>query len=151
MLSQVDDASTNFSLWCYPNTPACVVHERHYGLTSIVQPNGQTAQNPESRQDLAIPGLLNACITPRNSLIYVVKPSIVSRHRISRFEERLLTSEQDLAKRVSKEGTTHGAIGSKWENTAIAVAAQSESTELITLCTFKRNMAEVVKYTVDYK
>ncbi|CAD6579226.1 MAG: hypothetical protein ASARMPREDX12_009098 [Alectoria sarmentosa] len=53
---RVDDASTNFSLWCYPNTPACVVHERHYGLTSIVQPNGQTAQNPESRQDLAIPG-----------------------------------------------------------------------------------------------
>lgn len=105
MLSQIDDASTNISLWCYPNTPAYVVHERHYGLTSVVQPNGQTAQNPESRQDLAIFGFLNACIMPRNSLIYVVKPHIISRHRISRFEERLLTSEQDLTKCVWKEST----------------------------------------------
>lgn len=151
MLLQVDDASTTFSLWCYPNTPACVIHERHYGLTSVVQATDQTDQNPKSRQDLAIPGLLNACITPRNSLIYVFKPSILSRRRESRFEERFLTSEQDLAPCISKEGTTHGAVGSKWENTAIAVATQSESTELITLCTFKRNMAEVVKYTMDYE
>ena len=150
MLSQVDDASTNFSLWCYPNTPACVVHERNHGLTSIVQPNGRTNQNPEPRQDLAIPGLLNASITPRNSLIYAVNPSIMSRRRETRLEERLLTSEQGCSPRIPREGTTHGAFGSKWENTAIAVVAQSESTELVTLCTFKRNTVEVVKCTIDY-
>ncbi len=149
MLSQVDDASTNFALWCYPTTPSCVLFEKHYGLTSIVTPNGRTDQNPESRQDLAIPGLLNACITPRHSLIYVVKPPVLSRRRETRFEERFLT--QDLATCISKEGTTHGAIGSKWENTAVAVAAQSESTELLILCTFKKNMAEIVKYTIDGK
>lgn len=153
---RVDDASTSFFLWCYPDTPACVIHERHFGLTSVLQPNDPndpndpTDQNPESRQDLGIPGLLNACITPRNSLIYVVKPSILSRRRETRFEERLLTSDQTLATGISKEGTTHGAVGSRWENTAVAVAAQSESTELITLCTFSRNLAEVVKYRIDY-
>lgn len=151
MLSQVDDASTSFFLWCYPDTPACVIHERYFGLTSVLQPNDPTDQNPESRQDLGIPGLLNACITPRNSLIYIVKPSILSRRRETRFEERLLTSDQTLAAGISKEGTTHGAVGSRWENTAVAVAAQSESTELITLCTFSRNLAEVVKYRIDYE
>lgn len=150
-MSQVDDASTNFSLWCYPHTPACVIQEKYYGLTSIIQPNGQTDPPPESRQDLPIPGLLDACITRRNSLIYVVKPPILSRRRDSRFEERHLTSETDLAICISEKSTTHGAVGGRWENAAIAVATQSDSTEIITLCTFKRNVAEVIKYTIDYK
>ena len=149
MLSQVVDASTNFALWCYPTTPSCVVYEKDYGLTSIVTPNGRTDQNPESRQDLAIPGLLNACITSRHSLISVVKPPVLSRRREIRFKERLLT--QDRATCIAKESTTHGAVGSKWENTAMAIAAQSESNELITLCTFKKNMAEIVRYTIDSK
>ena len=149
--SQVDDATTDFFLWCCPDDAACVIHERHYGLTSIVQLNGRTDQDPESRQDLAIPGLLNACITPRRSLVYAVKPSMLSRRRELRFEERLLNSERDLFTSISNESATHRANVSKWTNAKIAAAAQSESTELITLCTFKRNLVENVKYTVDYE
>lgn len=149
MLPQVDDASIDFSLWCYPDSPACVVHERGYGLTSIIRRDAQPDLNPESRQDLPIPNLVDACITPRKTLIYVVKPSLLSSHRESRFEERLLMSESDRPTCISKEVTVHGAVFTKWEKSAIAVAAQSESTEVITLCTFKKNMVEVIKYIID--
>ncbi|KAF6230791.1 hypothetical protein HO173_010907 [Letharia columbiana] len=71
------------------------------------------------------PVFFTLCITPRNPLIYVVKSSILSRRREARFEERLLRSEQDRPKWISKKATTHGAVGSKWENIAIAVAAQA--------------------------
>lgn len=151
MSSQVEDATTDFSLWCCPDKAACVVHERHYGMTSIVQLNGRTDQDPESRQDMAIPGLLNACITPRESLVYAVRPPILSLRQGLRFEERLLKSERDLFTCISKESTTHEANVSKWENATIVAAAQSESTGLITLCTFKNHLVEIVKYTMDYE
>lgn len=150
-LPQVDDASIDFSLWCFPDSPACVVHERGYGLTSIIRQNAEPDLNPESRQDLPILNLVNACITPRKTLIYVVKPSLLSSRREFRFKERLLMSESDRPTCISKEGTVHGAVITKWKKSAIAVAAQGESTEVITLCTFKSNMVEVIKYIVDYK
>lgn len=150
-LPQVDDASIDFSLWCYPDSPACVIHERGYGLTSIIRRNAQSDLNPESRQDLPIPNLVNACITPRKTLIYVVKPSLLSSRREFRFEERLLMSESDRPTCISKESIVHGEVITRWKKSAIVVAAQSESTEVITLCTFKRNMIEVIKYLVDYK
>ena len=81
--------------------------------------------------------------------MYFIKPSILSIRREARFEERFLKTEQARVSSIMKEATTHGVIGSNWENNCIAVAAQGDGTEIITLCTFKGNMAEVLKYQID--
>lgn len=58
--------------------------------------------------------------------------------------------EPDRPTCISKEGTVLGTVITKWEKSAITVAAQGESTEVITLCTFKRNTIEVIKYIIDH-
>ena len=141
--------TTDYSLWPYPNSAACVVQEEGYGLTFVAQGIESVLQTHRSREDSKIAGVLSACVTTHNTLICVIRIyGFGGRRRMNRLVEFRLRTDARPYDRIAHSMRELGSLGNAYDRTAIATTVLNQAhIKVVYYCWTDRHV-EATSYSV---